>query len=106
MRKFNLTGIRFPISKSELLEKHGSMPVLVEGGRVILLKELVELEMVENFESELELQFLLAKAYHRFQKQLFFLALTGQELLCNLYNLTSLLQEGFMPLLASLFYTF
>lgn len=95
MRKFNLTGIKFPISKGELLERHGSMPVLVEGGRVILLKELVELEMVENFESELDLQFLLAKAYQRFQKQLFFLVLAGQELL---YNLISLFQniEGFI----------
>jgi hypothetical protein len=68
MRKFNLAGIKFPISKAELLERYGSMPVVVEEDKVILLKELVELERVDNFESELELQFFLARAYHKFQK--------------------------------------
>ncbi len=96
MRKFNLTGIKFPISKVELLEKYGSMPIVDEGERVILLKELVELEMVENFESELELQFFLAKAYHKFQKQqLFILAVASQELLSHLISLLQNVQ-GFI----------
>lgn len=96
MRRFNISGIKFPISKAELLERHGDMIVLIEKGRDIHLKELVGLEMVENFESELELRMFLLKAFQKFQKHSFLIALGGTKILSQLIlSIQWLLESGF-----------